>query len=203
VDAAAALGADLVSGPLYAPPGRARALDPGAREAEFARACEALREVADHAGARGVRLAVEPLNRFETDLVTTTDRALELCERVGSPQVGLLLDTFHMNIEEGDVAAAVRAAGDRLLHLHACENDRGRLGHGHVDWAGVLGEVAGFDGVVSLESFGPAAEGVRAAARWRPWFADPDEFAREGLAFLRDHCSRAARAGTTDGATTP
>ena len=78
-------------------------------------------------------LAIEPLNRFETDLVNTVEQGLDLCERIGADNVGLLLDTFHMNIEEKSIPRRIVAAGPRLRHFHACENDRGAPGSGHMD----------------------------------------------------------------------
>ena len=105
-------------------------LEPHEREQQRGLAVESLKVVAEYAAERGVRLGVEPLNRFETDLVNTAEQALELCDRVGAGNVGVLLDTFHMNIEEKSLGDAIRLVGDRLLQLHACENDRGTPGHG-------------------------------------------------------------------------
>ena len=96
-----------------------------------------LSELAAHAGDHGVVLGVEPLNRFETSFLNLASQAIEVVDRVGHPACGLLLDTFHMNIEERSIGDAIRAAGPRLRHLHACENDRGAPGTGHVPWAEV------------------------------------------------------------------
>jgi D-psicose/D-tagatose/L-ribulose 3-epimerase len=136
----------------------------------------------------GVRLAVEPLNRFETDLVNTTEQGLALCADIGSPAAGLLLDTFHMNIEEKSIGDAIRAAGDRLFHVHACENDRGTLGTAHVPWPEVFSALReiGYDGQVVIESFTPAVTTIaRAVCMWRPLDATGDALATAGLAFLR------------------
>src|SRR5579883_1125025 len=103
VDFAADLGSPFVSGPMYAGVGATQLLDPPARAAQWRRAVASLSAAADYASRRGVRLAVEPLNRFETDLVNTVDQALRLLGDVGAENVGLLLDTFHMNIEEKDI----------------------------------------------------------------------------------------------------
>ena len=92
-----------------------------------------LKELATYAGDRGVVLCVEPLNRFETSFLNLASQAIELVDRVDSPGCGMLLDTFHMNIEERSIGDAIRAAGKRLKHLHACENDRGAPGTGHID----------------------------------------------------------------------
>jgi D-psicose/D-tagatose/L-ribulose 3-epimerase len=135
-----------------------------------------------------VDLAIEPLNRFETDLVNTVEQGLDLCERVGLDNVGLLLDTFHMNIEEKSIPDAIRQAGSRIRHFHACENDRGAPGSGHVDWQPVLTAVrdSGYQGQVVIESFTPEIQEIaRAVSTWRPVAASGDDLARDGLAFLK------------------
>jgi D-psicose/D-tagatose/L-ribulose 3-epimerase len=188
VDLAAAVGAPVVVGPMYSSVGKARMLSADEREQQRRWAVESLKAAADYAGARGVRLAVEPLNRFETDLVNTAEQALELCDRIGRDNVGLLLDTFHMNIEEKSVADAIRLAGDRLFHVHTCENDRGTPGTGHVPWPEVfraLQEI-GYEGYLVIESFTPAVQEIaKAVSMWRPLDATGDEMARQGLGFLR------------------
>jgi D-psicose/D-tagatose/L-ribulose 3-epimerase len=185
VDVAAAAGATVVGGPIHEAVGQLRLLDDDARAAERERAAQSLREVADYAAGHGVALAVEPLNRFEADMVNTVGQALELCDAVGRDNVGVLLDTFHLNIEEKHIGEAIRRAGPRLLGVHASENDRGAAGSGHVPWGEVRDALAeiGYDGVVSVESFTPSV--AHLAAMWRPFFDDPDEFARTGLAHLR------------------
>lgn len=174
---------------MYSATGKTRLLTPNDREQQRRWATESLREVASYAGERGVSLAIEPLNRFETDLVNTVDQGLDLCERIGADNVGLLLDTFHMNIEEKFIPHAVRAAGDRVFHVHACENDRGTPGSGHVDWDGLFAALREIDysGQLVIESFTPTImEIARAVSLWRPLAASDDDLARDGLAFLRE-----------------
>jgi D-psicose/D-tagatose/L-ribulose 3-epimerase len=188
IDLAAAVGSPHVAGPMYAPTGQARLLSPEDRAAQRRRAAESLREAADHAGERGVRLAVEPLNRFETDLVNTTEQGLELCAEVGRDNVGLLIDTFHMNIEEKDLGRAVRAAGDKVFHVQVAENDRGTPGSGHVPWAAFFAALREIDyrGQIVVESFLPTvAEIARAVSLWRPVAPTMDQLASDGLAFIR------------------
>jgi D-psicose/D-tagatose/L-ribulose 3-epimerase len=188
---AQALGASVVAGPAYGSVGLARALPDDERRAERERVVASLRLAAEDAAAHGVRLALEPLNRFETDRVNTVEQGVELCEEVDHPAVGLHLDTFHQHLEERDSGEAVRraAAAGRLFHVHACENDRGVPGRGQVAWTAVataLREV-GYDGDVVIESFTPAVTSIAAAVcLWRPVAPDQDTIAREGLAFLRD-----------------
>lgn len=187
IDLAAAVGSPHVAGPMYSATGKARLLSPSEREQQRRWAVASLREAGEYAGERGVSLAIEPLNRFETDLVNTVAQGVELCERIGLANVGLLLDTFHMNIEERSLPKAIRLAGGRVFHVHACENDRGAPGTGHIDWAGVavaLGEI-GYTGRVVIESFTPEIQEIaRAVSLWRPLAESPDALATEGLAFL-------------------
>jgi len=158
------------------------------RPALVRRLAAALRPVAEHAEASGVRLAIEPLNRYETSVLNTVAQALEVVEAVDSPACGLLLDTYHMNIEERDLGEAVRAAGSRLFHFHACANDRGAPGADHIDWPALAGALAaiGKGGAVSIESFTGENQAIaRAASIWRPLAASQDAIATEGLRFLR------------------
>ena len=192
VDLAQSVGSPHVAGPMYSATGRTRMLEPAEREAQRERAAESLREVADYAADRGVRLAVEPLNRFETDLVNTVDQGLELFARIGRDNVGFMLDTFHMNIEEKSLGAAIRAAGDKLFHVQASENDRGTPGSGNVAWPEVftaLDEI-GYRGTIVIESFLPTVREIaRAVSLWRPVAPSMDALARDGLAFLRRELS--------------
>jgi D-psicose/D-tagatose/L-ribulose 3-epimerase len=188
VDFAAAVGSSLVSGPMYAPTGQARLLDAGARAAQWARATESLAQVAEHARAANVRLAVEPLNRFETDLVNTVEQGVRLCADVGADNVGLLLDTFHMNIEEKSLPAAITTAGPRVFHFQASENDRGTPGSGHIAWEEIVAALRGIDyaGSVVVESFLPTVKEIaRAVSLWRPVADSMDALAADSVRFLR------------------
>lgn len=195
IDAAARLAPTLggltpvVGGPMYGAVGKTPAPDRDARQRERDLAAAELRPLAAYAGDHGVRLALEALNRFETDLVNIVDQGLAMVEAIGSPHVGLHLDTFHMHLEERNAGDAIRLAGERLYHFHACENDRGVPGRGQVRWPGVaaaLGDV-GYDGAVVIESFTPAVTSIaRAVCIWRDVAPDQDTIAREGLRFLRE-----------------
>lgn len=122
-------------------------------------------ELAGYAASKGVRLALEVLNRFETDFLNTVEQGNRLLDDIGCDNVGFLLDTFHLNIEEKDLGQAIRMAGDRLFDFHACANDRGTPGEDHLDW----GEIA------------------RAVSLWRPLAASQDTLALEGLRFLKEN----------------
>jgi D-psicose/D-tagatose/L-ribulose 3-epimerase len=195
IRAAADTGSKLLVGPLYAPvgyiPGRRRTAD------EWKWAVEAFQELGPVAAANGVTLALEPLNRFETYFLNIAADAVKLVEEVGHPNVGVLLDTFHLNIEEKDVAAAYRNAGKHVKHVHTCENDRGAPGSGHVPWAPVFQALRdiGYDGWLTIESFGFALGGISAAASiWRDIERTPDAIAFDGLQFLKRNMGSAAAA---------
>jgi D-psicose/D-tagatose/L-ribulose 3-epimerase len=113
---------------------------------------------------------------------------VRFCDEVGQPGIGILFDTFHANIEEKDVAQAIETAAPHLVHFHACENDRGAPGSGHVDWPNVFGTLKriGYDGWVTIESFGFALGELSAAASiWRDLAPAPADIAYEGVRFLR------------------
>jgi D-psicose/D-tagatose/L-ribulose 3-epimerase len=189
VDVAARVGSEVVAGPMYSAVGRVRRMDVGQRREAVGRVADGLRPVAEHAAERGVRLAVEPLNRYETSLINTVDQGLELIEAVDRPACGLLLDSFHMNIEEKSPAAAARAADGRIVHVHACGTDRGAPGADDFDWTGFLAALqeAGYSGPLCIESFTAANEVIATAASiWRPLASTPDALARDGLRFLRE-----------------
>ena len=189
VEVAERVGSGVVAGPMYAAVGRLWPMDEGERRRTIDRVAERLRPVADLAGERGVRLAVEPLNRYETSLINTVEQGLGLIEALDHPACGLLLDTFHMNIEERSPAEAARSAAGRIAHVHACGTDRGAPGSDAFDWPGFLAALrdAGYEGSLCIESFTSTNEVIAtAAAIWRPLAASPDDLAASGLAFLRD-----------------
>ncbi len=186
IETAAELGAKVFMGPFCAPvgylPGRRRT------EEEWKRAVEGLQALGETLEAAGVTLVIEPLNRFETYFLNTAADGARLCDEVGHERVRIALDTFHANIEEKSISGAVRALGPRLGHVHACENDRGVPGSGHVEWREVFGALreTGYEGWVVIESFGAHIPEIAAAACiWRDLAPSADELAREGVRFLR------------------
>ena len=188
IDIAAAVGSPVVGGPIYAPVARLWQLDTDERRRTIERLVEALRSVADHAGRQGVRLALEPLNRYETSLINTVEQAMDVVGGVDSPALGVLLDTFHLNIEEKDPAAATRLAAGHIAHVQACGTDRGTPGADRFEWdrfADALAE-ASYAGPICIESFtAHNASIARAASIWRPLATTQDALAVDGLAFLR------------------
>ena len=188
IDAAAELGSPTVAGPMYSFVGKPHLEDAAARQAEWDLSVSGIREMADYAAQKGVRLALETLNRFETDMLNTVSQGLAYLQDVGRENVGLHLDTFHMHLEEKSSSDAIRAAGSKIYHFHACENDRGVPGTGQVHWkeiAGALREV-GYPGPVVIESFTPEVKEIaRAVCIWRSIAPSQDAVAAEGLQFLK------------------
>ena len=127
---------------------------------------EALRECSAAAAPAGVRLALEPINRYETTLINNVRQGLDLVERVGAENFGLLLDTFHMNIEEPNMEESIRLAGDRIFHFHVADSNRWYPGAGHLDFVSLLGALyeTGYQGFVSGE-FMPEPDADTAAER--------------------------------------
>ncbi len=187
IDAAAELGSPVVCGPMYSAVGKAHLDDPTLRQKEWDLAVEGLQSVCSYAAGNSVRLALEPLNRFETDMVNIVDQGWQMIQDVGAENLGFHLDTFHMHLEEKDSAAAVRKAGKRLFHLHACENDRGIPGTGQVAWQAIFSALQeiGYTWDIVIESFTPKVKSIaRAVSIWREIAPDQDTLARQGLSFL-------------------
>ncbi|MDQ6666042.1 MAG: sugar phosphate isomerase/epimerase, partial [Acidobacteriota bacterium] len=154
VKSAAEVGAKIIAGPLYSPVG----LLPGRRRNanEWNWAVDCYRAIGPVLAGYDVTIAIEPLNRFETYFLNTAEDAVRLCDEIDHPNVGILFDTFHANIEEKDIAKAYRTVGKHLKHVHACENDRGIPGTGHVEWPAVFQALRDmrYDGWLTIESFG-------------------------------------------------
>jgi len=193
VEAAAALGAEVVCGPLYGELFRSRWLDEVEREREWERSVSAMREAATAAERSGVVIAVEPLNRFESDMINTAAQARRYVGAVDSPAVAIHLDTFHMNIEERDLGEAIAVAGDRLGHFHVSDSDRGTSGAGHIDWDAIAGSLlqVGYAGDIVIEAFNRDVVELAGAARiWRDFGGDSDQLAADGLKLCREAFTR-------------
>jgi len=188
IDAAKTVGAKNVIGPLYSAVGRTWQSTDDERKRDTDLLVRQLKDLSTYAGDRGVGLAVEPLNRFETSFMNLASQAIDVVDRVDHPSCGILLDTFHMNIEERSIGDAIRAAGKRVRQIHTCENDRGAPGSGHVPWQEVAKACRdiGFSGPYVIESFTNKVKSIaRAAAIWRNFSDTQDALAADGLRFLR------------------
>ncbi len=185
VKVAAEAGATFVGGPLYCPvgylPGRRRNAD------EWKWAVEGYQSAIPALEAHAMTLGIEPLNRFETFFLNTAADCAALCDQVGHPNVGVLFDTFHANIEEKDLGVAIRTLGKHLKHVHSCENDRGIPGSGHVQWDALfeaLREI-GYDSWLTIESFGFVGQLSAAVCIWRDIERSPESIAFDGIGFLK------------------
>lgn len=188
VDIAVALGSDMVSGPMYSATGKASLLSPAEKKCQWAYGVENMKICATYAAEKGVKLAVETLNRFETDFLNTVDQGLEFLNLIGMENVGLLLDTFHMNIEETNIAEAIKRAGNKIFNFHACSNTRGTPGEDHIDWAGIAAVFAeiNYNRPIVIESFTTEiTEIAKAVSLWRPLAQSQDILAENGLCFLK------------------
>ena len=188
IDMMETLGASTLVGPVYSAVGRAELVPEQERAAQWRLVVENLKQACRYAERQGKKIAVEPLNRFETDFINTCGQALRMVEDVGSPALSVLLDTFHMNIEEKDPARAILQAGKKLGHFHACGSDRGTPGNDHTDWESIAAalEKVGYEKHVVIESFTPDVLVIaRAASIWREMEPHKDDIAIQGLKFLK------------------
>lgn len=190
IDVAAAQGSPMVIGPAYCSVGRTWRVSPSERAQLLTELRENYLKLIDYAGPRGVKIALEPLNRYETSVFNTTEQLMDMIDGLDPNVVGLNLDTYHMNIEERSIGGGLRLAGDRLLHLQVCGNDRGAPGGDHTPWEEIFSTLKdiGYRGVLGIESFTSDNASISTAASiWRPLAKTQDDLAVDGLAFLREY----------------
>ncbi|NPV54347.1 MAG: sugar phosphate isomerase/epimerase [Firmicutes bacterium] len=191
IDLTADVGAQLITGALYAPIG----LRPqgGRTPTQWERSVTNLREIARYAAEKGVILGLEPLNRYEVFFLNTAADAVALAKAIGEPNVKVHLDTYHMNIEEKDIYRTVVETGEFLGHVHCSENDRGTPGTGHVDWDGLIRGLleVNYDGWIVIESFFEPIPAISDLTPiWRKLAPSADVLAREGLEFIKKKLSQ-------------
>ncbi len=186
VDCTAAVGATILMGPFYA--GFKTFTGKPATQQEWNWSVEGMREVAKYAQTKGVMLAMEYLNRFETYLLTCADELVRYVEDVNHPNCKAAFDTFHANMEEKNIGDALRKCAPYLVHIQISENDRSTPGRGHINFTdvfNVLDEV-GYEGPIAIEAFGPNPPELAAATHiFRPMFDSPEQLAVDGLKFLK------------------
>ena len=188
INQAVVLRCPNIIGPVYSVVGKADAVEPRQQKKEWALVVKNLKKLAAYAGKKKVKICIEPLNRFETDFLNTCDQGLKLVKDIGSKAVKLHLDTFHMNIEEKNQAAAILKAGKLLAHFHACGSDRGTPGGDHIEWKPIVKALRkiGYKGDVVIESFTTDVKVIaRAAAIWRKIEPHRNDIAVKGLANLK------------------
>jgi D-psicose/D-tagatose/L-ribulose 3-epimerase len=182
-----AFGCEILCGPTHSAIGVFTGQGP--TEDEFKAGVDTLRQAAEKAQARGIRIAVEYLNRFENYFLTTAAQTARFVREVDHPYLKMMYDSFHAHIEEKDQAQAIASCAAEMIHVHVSENDRGVPGTGQVDWDGFWSGLAasGFDGYVTIEAFGRALPALAAATRvWRDLFPDAMGLCRDGLAFIKN-----------------
>lgn len=188
VDVAVKIDCKVIVGPMYSACGKARAIPDEERKQAWDWAVENLKEAAAYAKERGIKLAIEPLNRFETDFINTVDQALELVDRIGYDNVGVLLDTFHMNIEEANIPEAIRKAKGKIFNFHTCANNRGIPGEDNFDWDAIKAAIqdAGYNDYCIIESFTPDCKEIaKSASVWRVFSESPEAIPEKGIPFLK------------------
>ncbi|NIA06486.1 MAG: TIM barrel protein [Actinobacteria bacterium] len=190
LDVCSALDAKALIGPTYSVGTYGHVIEPGGREAAEKHFVECMKEIAVKAEHKGIRIAIEPLNRYESSFLNLAEDALRLIGKVDSPAVGLHLDPYHMNIEEPSFAGPIEQAGEKLYHFHICENDRGAPETGTINWDEIVTVLKkiGYDHYLSVEACDPAGLGpeiCKLGGFWRPYGQSPDQIARDSLTFLK------------------
>jgi D-psicose/D-tagatose/L-ribulose 3-epimerase len=192
LDLCAELETGFFGGPMYSAVGKARMVAPEQRKKEWELAVKNLGKVCVMAESRGLKIALEPLNRFESDLVNTAGDAVRLINDINHPAAQIMLDGFHMNIEEKDIENAIITSGDKLIHIQVSENYRGTPGTGQTNWGAYKKglEAINYKGTVTIESFTTEnKELAGAVCFWKPMAESQDGFASEGIRFLKQWAS--------------
>jgi D-psicose/D-tagatose/L-ribulose 3-epimerase len=185
--------AKFLAGPMYSSVGKARMVPQEQRKIEWERAVANLHKVCRLAQESGLMIALEPLNRFESDLVNTAEDVMRLVADINHPAAKVMLDGFHMSIEEKDMEKAITSVGDKLIHVQVSENHRGIPGTGQTPWQSFKNglEKIGYRDTVSIESFTPEIKELAGAVCiWKNLAESQDGFAEEGLAFLKKLLNR-------------
>lgn len=181
-------GVGFVAGPMYSAVGKARMVSPEQRKIEWERAVKNLNKVCEIAQGFGCEIALESLNRFESDMVNTAEDVMRLVTDINQSNAKVLLDGFHMTIEEKNIRDAINQVGAKLIHVQVSENHRGIPGTGLTPWQDFsLGlKDINYQGAISIESFTPEIKELAAAVCiWKTMADSQDEFASEGLQFLK------------------
>jgi D-psicose/D-tagatose/L-ribulose 3-epimerase len=190
IDLMPVLGCPILVGPLYSSVGRAEPVSEEYYKTQWDTVVANLKTLAAYAAQKGVKLAIEPLNRYETDFINTAGQGLKMIADVNSDALFLHLDSFHMNIEEKDQYKAIVSADDKLGHFHACGSDRGTPEGDHINWdkiSAALNQV-GYDKQIVIESFTTDVKVIaKAASIWRKLEPSQEDIAIKGLQFLKNN----------------
>ncbi len=192
LDCLEAVGGETLCGPFHQPLGVFSGNPPTA--SERANVVSVHKLAATYAAARNLKLAIEPLNRFECYVLNTVADTAAVVRAVNAPNYGILYDTFHSNIEEKDPVGVIAPNLPFINHVHFSENDRGTPGKGHVPWGSTMTALkhGGYTGWCVIEAFGRALPALAAATRvWRDFFPNREEVYRSGHDFLREQWAKA------------
>jgi D-psicose/D-tagatose/L-ribulose 3-epimerase len=179
-------GCEILCGPLHSAIGVFSGTGP--TEDEFHYGVETLQRAAEKAQSRGIKLALESLNRFECYFLTTAAQTVRCVRAVNHPSCKMMFDSFHAHIEEKNQESAILTCAADTIHVHVSENDRGTPGTGQVDWSSFFSGLkqSNYNGYLTIEAFGTALPALAAATKvWRPLFPDAMGLCREGLAFMK------------------
>ena len=160
------------------------------KEAKFTNSAQSIKQISSSLIEKDIKLGIEPLNRYESDFINTVDEGLKLCELINHPNVGLLLDAYHMNIEEKNMIKSIEKAKDKLFHFQVAENDRGVPGTGTLNWSEIINTLKkiNYSGYVSLEMFIQAnVDTSKDLFTWRNIEDDPYDAILRSFNFLSEY----------------
>ena len=154
IDMTSIMQSNLLTGVVHAAWGISDSMGKD-KEAKFTNSAQSIKQISSSLIEKDIKLGIEPLNRYESDFINTVDEGLKLCELIDHPNVGLLLDAYHMNIEEKNMIKSIEKAKDKLFHFQVAENDRGVPGTGSLNWSEIISTLKkiNYSGYVSLEMF--------------------------------------------------
>jgi D-psicose/D-tagatose/L-ribulose 3-epimerase len=191
IEMCAASGATHLCGPIHSAIGAFTGQ--GRTDDEWKWGKESLAKAADYAKSNNVTLVCEYLNRFECYFLNCAEDTARFCREVNHPNLKMMYDTFHANIEEKDVSKAIKGCADQCVHVHISENDRSTPGEGQVAWDETFAALkeTKYDGWMMIEAFGLALPAIAAATKiWRRMFPSEEHLATKGLAFMKERVGR-------------
>ena len=189
IDMTSIMEAELLTGVVHAAWGISNTMGKE-KEDKFKNSSNSIKKISSLLTEKNIKLGIEPLNRYESDFINTVDEGLRLCELIDHPNVGLLLDVYHMNIEEKNMCQSIEKAKDKLFHFQVAENDRGIPGTGSINWVEIFNTLKkiNYNKSVSLEMFIQAnVDTSKDLFTWRNIEADPYDAILRSFNFLNKH----------------
>ena len=189
IDMTSIMQSNLLTGVVHAAWGISDSMGKD-KEAKFTNSAQSIKQISSSLIEKDIKLGIEPLNRYESDFINTVDEGLKLCELIDHPNVGLLLDAYHMNIEEKNMIKSIEKAKDKLFHFQVAENDRGVPGTGSLNWSEIISTLKkiNYSGYVSLEMFIQAnVDTSKDLFTWRNIEDDPYDAILRSFNFLSEY----------------